>query len=429
MDGKGGPMSRSHCKGRAPLAALLVVLILSTACATAPASGPSADLPSVPGQTPVATAAKAAATPENGDSLGVAQDKETPNPLEAGASAGGGTEPEGPFAAVPADGATSQGPLALEDALLRAQPASRGGSRALVDPGAAPTDAADNAALVEGHPSPSPTPRPSQPIAYTVVEGDTLLGLAERFGISLETILWANDLEGKADDLQIGQVLTILPVSGVLHETGRGDTLAEIAAIHSAEVRAIVETNALSDPDAIAVGQRLVVPGGKPVVRKPALPQQSSPETGSKPAAPDPASASAPPAPERTVGGTGKGAQIVAVASRFAGYAYTWGGHSPATGFDCTGFTWYVYGQVGLAIPLHDLWGQLGAGPRIGQSELLPGDLVFFENTYKPGLSHAGIYVGNRTFIHAASERLGVRYDSLDDAYWGPRYFGASRPW
>ncbi len=76
-----------------------------------------------------------------------------------------------------------------------------------------------------------------------------------------------------------------------------------------------------------------------------------------------------------------------------------------------------------------DLWGQLQAGPRIKQANLQPGDIVFFENTYTPGLSHDGIYIGNGRFINAASEREGVRVSSLSESYWAARYYGASRPW
>ena len=75
------------------------------------------------------------------------------------------------------------------------------------------------------------------------------------------------------------------------------------------------------------------------------------------------------------------------------------------------------------------MWGQLGSGPAIERGALLPGDLVFFVNTYKAGLSHTGIYAGDGQFIHAANAGAGVRYDRLDDAYWNARYYAASRPW
>jgi cell wall-associated NlpC family hydrolase len=121
------------------------------------------------------------------------------------------------------------------------------------------------------------------------------------------------------------------------------------------------------------------------------------------------------------------GTTIAAIAQRYLGYRYVWGGTSPATGFDCSGFVFYVYRQAGKYLP-RDLWGQLNAGPRISRNNLQPGDIVFFQNTYTTGLSHNGIYLGGGRFIHAATERTGVIISRLDDPYWGPRYVGASRP-
>ena len=121
------------------------------------------------------------------------------------------------------------------------------------------------------------------------------------------------------------------------------------------------------------------------------------------------------------------GDRTLATAQKFLGSNYVWGGHSPA-GFDCTGFTWYVNQQVGLRIPQHDLQGQMNSGPRVQKSELKAGDLVFFQNTYRAGLSHVGIATGDGRFIHAASERQGVTTSRLDDAYWAQRYVGATRP-
>ena len=72
---------------------------------------------------------------------------------------------------------------------------------------------------------------------------------------------------------------------------------------------------------------------------------------------------------------------------------------------------------------------QFGFGQPIAPLEMQPGDLVFFANTYMPGLSHVGIYIGGNRFIHAGSERTGVTVTSLSDGYWAPRYYGATRPW
>ena len=119
--------------------------------------------------------------------------------------------------------------------------------------------------------------------------------------------------------------------------------------------------------------------------------------------------------------------KIIATASQFLGYRYTWGGTSPGTGFDCSGFTYYVYRQAGQYIP-RDLWGQVSAGPRIARADLQPGDLVFFQNTYTAGLSHSGIYIGGGRFIHAGSESSGVLISGLNESYWSSRFYAASRP-
>jgi cell wall-associated NlpC family hydrolase len=136
-------------------------------------------------------------------------------------------------------------------------------------------------------------------------------------------------------------------------------------------------------------------------------------------------------APAQPAGGSqtgSRGDRIAEIAQRYLGYRYLWGGHSPQ-GFDCTGLTWYVYKEAGLNIPQHDLQGQMNAGSRVEPPHLRPGDLVFFQNTYRQGLSHSGIYLGNGRFIQAETEAVGVQIRSLTDPYWSTRLVGASRPW
>jgi cell wall-associated NlpC family hydrolase len=119
------------------------------------------------------------------------------------------------------------------------------------------------------------------------------------------------------------------------------------------------------------------------------------------------------------------GLDVANFAEHYVGSPYRWGGASP-TGFDCTGFVMWVYAQFGVALP-HTEAGQLASGAHVGADDLEPGDVVVFANTYRRGLSHTGIYVGDGQFVHAADERHGVIVSSLSDRYWGPRLVGAAR--
>jgi murein DD-endopeptidase MepM/ murein hydrolase activator NlpD len=116
-------------------------------------------------------------------------------------------------------------------------------------------------------PTKEPEDLPRQEIInYTVQTGDTLYGIAEKFAISADTIMWASSgLELHPDLLKIGQVLTILPVDGVYHTVVAGDTLESIAQHYKAEVSATIECeyNDLESPYNLTLGQKLIVPGGK----------------------------------------------------------------------------------------------------------------------------------------------------------------------
>ena len=102
-------------------------------------------------------------------------------------------------------------------------------------------------------------------ITYEVTPGDTVAGIAQRFSVSPETIIWANQL-GDGDLISVGEKLLILPVDGVLHTVASGDTLDSIARRYGVEWRAIFdyEPNQLVDSNSLVVGQKLTVPGGEP---------------------------------------------------------------------------------------------------------------------------------------------------------------------
>jgi len=99
-------------------------------------------------------------------------------------------------------------------------------------------------------------------VEYVVESGDTLSSIATKFDISLETILWANDLTSKSI-IKIGQKLIISPVSGVIYHVKNGDTLGEIAETYKGEIEEIAIINELSNAGDIFIGDILIIPGGK----------------------------------------------------------------------------------------------------------------------------------------------------------------------
>ena len=121
------------------------------------------------------------------------------------------------------------------------------------------------------------------------------------------------------------------------------------------------------------------------------------------------------------------GNRIVKIAAQYKGTPYKWSGTTP-DGFDCSGFTSYVYKKAGMTIPRTTSL-QYGSGQSVNRSDLQKGDLVFFMQWPVIGFilppNHVGIYIGNNQFIHAPSSGGSVRYDSLNNSYWKSHYKGA----
>jgi cell wall-associated NlpC family hydrolase len=120
------------------------------------------------------------------------------------------------------------------------------------------------------------------------------------------------------------------------------------------------------------------------------------------------------PAPPATHGG------VVGIAMQYLGTPYRWGGASPSTGFDCSGFVMYVFAQIGVSLP-HSTYAMYGMGSPVSRDQLQPGDLVFFD-----GLGHMGIYVGGGSFIHSPHTGDVVKISSMT-GWYASSYVGARR--
>jgi len=305
-------------------------------------------------------------------------------------------------------------------------------------------------------PTAEPTPEKPKavPIEYTIQDGDTLNSLSLMFGVSTQTLLNANSIDDP-DNMTVGTKLTVLPVDGAEYTIQDGETLADIAYKFDVDGGSIADTNGIGNPDMLQVGQVLIIPGAKSALPLRAAPsaaeaqasqgddnssatdstdstEQVQDDSGSAVASDasgsDSTSASeAQPTDDTDTASvpSGGGGGIVGIAMAHLGDAYVWGGVGPH-GFDCSGFVYYVMANAGTPVS-RGLWGQLNAGPRISADELAPGDLVFFANTYQPGLSHAGIYIGGGQFIHASDPSTGVTISSMGSPYWSTRFVGASR--
>jgi cell wall-associated NlpC family hydrolase len=116
----------------------------------------------------------------------------------------------------------------------------------------------------------------------------------------------------------------------------------------------------------------------------------------------------------------------VQIAERYLGTPYLWGGADPLTGFDCSGLTMYVYGQLGIDLT-HYTGAQWYEGARVPPSALEPGDLVFFHASPR-GPQHEGLYIGNGQFIHAPHTGDVVKISLLTDPSYLFGYVGAVRP-
>ncbi|MGN7387297.1 C40 family peptidase [Sporosarcina sp. SAFN-015] len=112
---------------------------------------------------------------------------------------------------------------------------------------------------------------------------------------------------------------------------------------------------------------------------------------------------------------------VVKRATGLTGIPYRFGG-TTTKGFDCSGFVQYVYKKSGKSVA-RDTLGQYAQSKKVSQPK--PGDLVFFQNTYRKGISHVGIYVGNNKFVHAGGKSSQIT--SLNNSYWKSKFHSFKR--
>ena len=149
-----------------------------------------------------------------------------------------------------------------------------------------------------------------------------------------------------------------------------------------------------------------------------------SPAPPAEPTALPPEAGTPAPVPPRGARPLFDGYALTSTALALRGTPYRDGGSDPS-GFDCSGFTQYVFAQHGVALP-REVRDQFRQGKSIKPEDLAAGDIIFFTTT-APGPTHVGIAIGGDQFVHAPSTTGVVRVERLGSSYWSARYLGARR--
>lgn len=254
----------------------------------------------------------------------------------------------------------------------------------------------------------------SSSTVYSVVAGDSLSKIGAKYNVSVANLKKWNNLS--SDLIYVGQKLNIAGKSSNNSSTSTssssskqagnkasvytvksGDTLSKIAKAHGVSVANLKKWNSLSS-DMIYIGQKLSIGATK------------EKSTGSV---------------KSTKTGSSTNANVdydvnklVSVGKSLIGIPYKWGG-TTTSGFDCSGFIYYVYNQAGKKINRLSTDGYFERSYYVNNPQV--GDLVFFSGTYRSGISHMGIYLGDNKFLQAGTSS-GVSIVSLDNPYWSKHF-------
>lgn len=212
--------------------------------------------------------------------------------------------------------------------------------------------------------------------------------------------------------------------TNAIHTIVKGDTLTKIAQKYNTTVAQLRQWNTLTS-DVIYLGQALTIQNGKASIEKDEeavtteLPKEQTVEEMIQNQLESEQLITTRP----TRGQQERYTTVLAVAQQLIGIPYVYGGNTTA-GFDCSGFVSYVYSAAGFDITRKSSLDYFTADTK-QVKEPVPGDFVFFKNTYIPTISHMGIYLGNDQFIHAGTK--GIEIASLDTKYWADRFVAYKR--
>jgi len=263
----------------------------------------------------------------------------------------------------------------------------------------------------------TPHKTPNSSNTYTVKSGDSLSVIAAKYGMSTQALKALNNLS--SDMIFVGQTLKT---------KGKANTATAPAASSSKKpnkttpstyiVKAGDSLGLIASKTGVSMGELKRINGLTSNLIHPnqtlKLSRKTSPIYASKPSQ----------VTNDVETDASNNGGIVDLALKQQGAPYLWAGSTP-DGFDCSGFLYYVFKNNGYNVGRTSVAAYRAQAKSVAANSLRAGDLVFFQNTYKQGLSHAGIYLGNGQFIHAGSS--GIQISNVQDSYWSKHFHSYGR--